>query len=439
MLDSRQNGTCVIIGASIGGSLAAYVLSPYFKSVKIIEQSKTLGEKRKGLGHGLQFHVFLAQGQKTLQTLIPGINEDFERNKCPLISIPSDNYWETDFGVVTLKMEPWAQIYMMDRLTLERVLIERLLSDRKNVTIELGETFQKFEWDSSGKEVIGVHTKHLEEGAKLHPSDLCIVSGGRGFPLSPLLNAQDFQTPPKLFVPSDFVYVSQILHNTQEFDWKLRYKQWNPPHSFSGAVLAKIHEEGKYILMVGGMRKQYPQATHEGVQNFLKQFSDTTYLDVLNSSEVVVPPSIYRIDGSHHTPFGKCKSWPKSLIALGDAVCAFNPVYGQGLSVATMEVEALQKAFQMNKVAQKNWELKFQKEVDRIVRDPWLMATGEDARLYGNTYSWFSRFSGWYMQKYLKACTKNAAMAIDFGKVNHLIQSPKALFKPQHIYRILTL
>ena len=432
-----KNKHCVIIGASIAGSLAAYALAPYFESVKVIEQSPVLGQLRKGLGHGHQFHIYLIRGQRGLEKLIPGIFEEFNKQQCPLIQIPNDLFWITDFGPINHPVTPLSQIHLMDRLMLERILIDRLLKDRKNVSLELGESFRDFEWDDSERRVTGVRCTRKGETLE-HPADLTVVCGGRGFDLDKLLHDKGALLPPTRKVPADFVYVSQRIYTEEKFPWSLRYKQCNPPHSYSGAVIAKVHNRGEYVFMVGGMKKHYPQATAKGLRSFLSDFPDPVFLQVLESSEVLVPPSIYRIDGSFHRPMGQTKNWPSGLIALGDAVCSFNPVYGQGLSVATMEVEALADMFEKKKYLKPAWEHRFQRKVDAIVREPWLLATGEDSRLYSKKdASWIARFSGWYMQNYLRASTRNASMALDFVKVSHLIKSPRSLLHPKHLLKVL--
>jgi 2-polyprenyl-6-methoxyphenol hydroxylase-like FAD-dependent oxidoreductase len=118
---------------------------------------------------------------------------------------------------------------------------------------------------------------------------------------------------------------------------------------------------------------------------------------------------------------------PDGFVMLGDAVCAFNPVYGQGMSVAAMGVFELDAWLKQNVSA-----LDFQKRLAKQNHTPWLLATGDDVRslgIAGNDPA--TRFQHTYVDRVFEAASHNAEVYKRFSLVTHMMRSPASLFAPR--------
>ena len=423
---------CIIVGASVASSLSAYVMAPFFEEIVLLDCDEGLGDYRKNLQQGTQFHIFLAKGQETLRELIPNIEEDFIKENCPQIVVPKEMYWSTNDGLMARSETPMAELFLMDRMALERILLKRL-KDHKNIRIETGVRVQDIMIEDG--RALGVRAKKSAEELDFR-GDLVVIGAGRGFPLGEILNQHGLSVPEKNFVPAEFTYLSQIrrLVKGDVPKWKIRYEQAIPPERIRGAVMAKVAEPDQYMFMLGGMKGGFPKMGEE--HEFMNALASKDFLQFYENSEAVSKPQAYRINGSQHRPYGKLgKQWPRSLLAMGDSVCAFNPVYGQGLTVASLEAKAL-KTF-MTSVEDCTASYKLQKEFDHIIKAPWLMGTMEDRKLYGQSLKMSERIVAAYMKRLLRLATNDSKLSFAFTHVVHMLRGPESLFRPDILWRVL--
>jgi hypothetical protein len=64
-------------------------------------------------------------------------------------------------------------------------------------------------------------------------------------------------------------------------------------------------------------------------------------------------------------------------------VCAFNPIYGQGVTVSAMDAELLEKSLRREGAlagAAPGFARRFQKDLAKVVAAPWMIASSEDLR-----------------------------------------------------------
>lgn len=436
----KRKDHCIVIGASVAGTLTAYALAPFFRQVTIIEQSSHLGRLRSGLGQGSQIHIYLARGQRVLKELMPGIEADFHQQGFPLMSLPSEFAWKTDFGEIrSNNPNPWAQVFLMDRLALERCLLDRL-QQRTNVSIRLATTFEDFTTDlrdhngDHPRQVTGVVCKSLDGRRETLAADLCVMAGGRAMAdrFCDSLRQLGTHLPEPEHVQSHFTYCSEVRHhpNPEGIDWKIRFRQPNPPQTFRGGMICKIHERGEYLFMTGWMNNRIKDVNIKDMSDFLGKLGDDQITSFYQQSTSIRKPMLYKITGSTHRHFGKADQWPKGLVAIGDVNCAFNPVYGQGLTVATLEVEAMLKEV-ANNGFRDGFEHNLQRQFDKITKMPWMFSTTEDRRIYSKGDTIMEKLAGAYVASYLKSSSHYPEIGEIFLQVNQMLKHPLAIFSPK--------
>jgi hypothetical protein len=134
--------------------------------------------------------------------------------------------------------------------------------------------------------------------------------------------------------------------------------------------------------------------------------------------------------------YEKLPRYLEGLITLGDAVCAFNPVYGQGMTVAALGAKALDECLREQRRLRPAGELaglveRFQKQLGRVVATPWLLATGEDFRYpatEGAKPALATRILRPYLDQVLLTAAENRKAHQAFLEVVHLVKPPSALF-----------
>lgn len=108
---------------------------------------------------------------------------------------------------------------------------------------------------------------------------------------------------------------------------------------------------------------------------------------------------------------------------MGDALCTFNPVYGQGMTVAVLEAQVLATCLRSAKRDEQFAQI-FHRKVARVLAFPWRLAAGADAQATVTR----KRFS--YVDHLIALLPHDPHALLVFLQVIHLIRSPVALFSP---------
>jgi flavin-dependent dehydrogenase len=129
---------------------------------------------------------------------------------------------------------------------------------------------------------------------------------------------------------------------------------------------------------------------------------------------------------------------PENFLLLGDSVCAFNPVYGQGMTTAALGAMTLRKCLReqnMNGLSRR-----FQKRLAKVNAAPWLLAIGEDYRYRetdGGSPSLMTRFMHRYMDQVVRLATRSVVVRKVLLRAFNMLVPPTALFQPRVLFRVL--
>lgn len=118
---------------------------------------------------------------------------------------------------------------------------------------------------------------------------------------------------------------------------------------------------------------------------------------------------------------------------VGDALCAFDPVYGQGISVAACEAIEIRKAFTGTDPFRPGWERRLLRSFAKIVELPWSIATSEDLRFPGDHAGQTRQqklVGFWSRQLGLLAAHGNVRAQNTLSAVYQLMAAPGLLFHP---------
>jgi len=125
-----------------------------------------------------------------------------------------------------------------------------------------------------------------------------------------------------------------------------------------------------------------------------------------------------------------------TIAQVGDAVSSFNPVYGQGMSVAALEAMALSESLRDQRVG---FPLRFFRTVSKVVDVPWTLAAGADLNYpqVEGQRARGTRFVNWYVKRLGRVSRDDEAVYCAFVRVAQLMQPPSLLFSPKIAARVL--
>jgi hypothetical protein len=183
-------------------------------------------------------------------------------------------------------------------------------------------------------------------------------------------------------------------------------------------------------VTIAGVMHDYPPTDEEGFLRFARSLSSP---ELYRAIEHARPLS--RIWGYRKTENRLCHydqaTVPAGFAALGDSVCAFNPVYGVGMTLTGLEVLALRDAL---RAGRKHLDTRrFQKAVAGLVAGPWALTTGEDLRwpaTQGGKITPKVKMMHWYLEQVFRLIPKSEEVFRRFQEVNHMLKSPASLFHP---------
>ena len=122
---------------------------------------------------------------------------------------------------------------------------------------------------------------------------------------------------------------------------------------------------------------------------------------------------------------------------VGDSICSFNPIYGQGMTVAALEAEVLGDLLRRGS---DHSPTRFFTQGAKPVRMAWEAAVGADLSMPPDVVPGRRplpvRAVNAYLDRYLAAAEHDEEMAWDFLKVTGLDKPARALFSPHAVRRI---
>ena len=428
----------VVIGASIGGILAARTLADFFEQVTIIERDTfpNPGEQRKGVPQGRHAHGLLASGLKIMEELFPGLKKELSAQGGLEGSSTGNVRWNMGQGY-HIQFESELMGMAISRPLLEANLRARLLA-LPNVRAIPGCDALGLETTPDHSRVTGVRILRRRDGSSVEvlKADLVVDSTGRGSRSPAWLEALNYERAPEEQVRVNSAYTTRLYHRD--------------PHSLNGdrgiiigatrenrRVGVMLAQEGdRWIVTLGGYLGDSAPPDEAGFLAYARTLNAPEIYDIIKNAEAISEPVQFKYPASQRRHYELLTRFPKGYMVFGDAICSFNPIYGQGMSVSAQEAMVLSACLRegLDGLAQR-----FFKRAARVIDIPWGIAVGNDLRFpeVQGPRSGQTKFINWYIDRLHTVARFDKTVSLAFHRVTNLMAQPPSLMHPRIALRIL--
>jgi 2-polyprenyl-6-methoxyphenol hydroxylase-like FAD-dependent oxidoreductase len=436
---SLLRGThAVVIGGGMAGLMSAAALSERFDRVTIVDRDCLPPDARfrDGVPQSRHLHGLLRRGIDVLEALYPGLESE-------LIAAGAVRFTARD--ALRMSAAGWARRFDSPPLmAASRELIEWTVRRRTlaagRVTVLHEHEVDRLIASADGTAVTGLHLRP-RRGAEttLLAADLVVDASGRSSKAPDWLDALGYGQPKETLIDSFLGYASCIFAIPRHFhaDWKFLMLGDKPPSMPRAGVLAPI-EGGRWMVTLGGYGRDYPPTDREGFMEFAASLRSDILYQAIKDAEPLTRISGFRHTMNRRRHFEAMPSWPERFVVVGDAACAFNPIYGQGMSVAAITAAALRE--EAVRAAELGFARRMQARVAAAGAAAWVIATGADVRYpttVGRQPGLVDRLMQRYLDRVIEVSMQDPIVNNAFLRVVHLLDAPPALFKPGVAWRAL--
>ncbi len=431
---SNQRRRAVVIGASMAGLSAAAVLARRFETVVLVDRDALpdAPTDRRGVPQGRHAHGLLPAGLKRIEGWFPGFNDDLVADGARQVDFADDILWFHADGP-RVKFHSGVHGPVCSRALIEHHVRRRVLA-LPNVTLRSGSGATGVTATPDGRTVTGVT---LDDGSTL-AADLVVDASGRAGRSVPWLSALGYEEPPTSVVTIDMGYASRVYRRRpgQDHSWAAALVVAAPPSARQGVIFPL--EGDRWMVTLAGFHGDHPPRDSAGFLAFARELPSPVVADLIEASEPMGEIVTHRLPSNQRRHVERLRKVPGGLVMLGDSVCSFNPVYGQGMSSATLQAEALGKALDDVSTLDERFVRKFYRRTAKAVTPAWQMSIGADFSLpetRGPKAPGTDAINR-YMAKVLQASRVSEEVCLRLVEVTALLRPPLALMTPAMVVKV---
>lgn len=432
-------GRAVVLGASIAGMLAARVLADFYESVTVVERDVLPDgpQQRRGVPQGRHIHGLLSSGSDALDILFPGLLNEIVADGAVTFNFADPSLAWVRFGGHDLYRGGRAMTsinsYSCTRPFLEAHIRGRLRSCA-NVSILDGRDVVEL-IAAAPDRVTGILIADRRGGKETTlNADLVVDAMGRGARTPAFLEKLGYGRPVEEGTVVHLAYSSQLLRIPPGALGEKLVLVGPTPQRPTAVALAEV-EDDAWMLTVSGMAGVEPPTETAALLAFAEQIGPPPLVSALQASKPISEITRYRYPVSQRRRYERMRRFPSGLLLFGDAMCSFNPIYAQGMSVAALEALTLRECLQGG---DHQLTRRFFQSSAKPIGTAWQMANGADLaqpQVEGRR-SLATRASAKYTDGLLAATTSHLAVTEQFLRVMHLIDPPSRLLRPSVMMRV---
>lgn len=421
--------SAIVVGAGMAGLVAARVLSDHVERVTILERDALPRAvmNRRGVPQGRHAHVLLRAGQQLLERWFPGLRADLvDRGAVEFDS--GDLVWH-QAGGQRVRTQGLTAL-SMTRPLLECAVRERLLAQRRNVRLIEGTGVDRPLVEDG--HVVGVLVDRVEQRA-----DLVVDCTGRNTRSFDQLAEAGYPEPDISSINIEMAYGTRVIpRRCRDLDGAAAVVIDDPRRGHRMATMVPV-EDDRWIITAAGFHGDVPPTDSRGFADFARSLPFTPIAEVLDRAGPG-PVMTHRLATSQRRHVEHLERTAPGFIVLGDAICSFNPVYGQGMTSAAIQADALERCLRRHSVTSPALPRQFYRRAARVVDVPWRIAAGADfadPRTTGSVPAG-THLANRYLDRVALACHTSPSVNRRVTDVQHLLARPTSLLRPSVIVRV---
>jgi 2-polyprenyl-6-methoxyphenol hydroxylase-like FAD-dependent oxidoreductase len=378
--------------------------------------------------------VLLARGQAALEDLFPALRAELIAAGAAPIDVADEIAYLTPAGW-SPRFRSGISIVPCSRDLLEACLRRRV---RTNAHVDIREGRQAVGLLAGrGGAIVGVKARDAagrDDAGEEMAADLVVDATGRGSRLARWLQELGHPVPAARIVDPQVRYTSRLYEGPARLPdgWRGAFIQSAPPSSTRGGALLPI-EGGRALLTLIGRGDDLPPTDDEGFLAFARSLRSPMIHDAVAQMRPLTRPASSRTTDNRRHLYNTMRTWPDGLVAVGDAVCAFNPIYGQGMTTAALGAAVLRGDVTGRGGRVPVQGRRFQRRLARIHAPSWmfdtdldLLAGGGDRPRPGLTV----HVRQAYLRHVGQIAVERPEVRRAFLEVFHLLKTRRSLLRP---------
>ncbi|MFH9611357.1 FAD-dependent oxidoreductase [Streptomyces sp. NPDC017448] len=438
MMSGYVGDRAVVLGGSIAGSLAARVLADAYREVTVVDRDDLTerAEPRHATPQGHHIHALLARGQQILDELFPGFTDELIALKVPTGDFGTSLTWFFK-GTAIKRAETGLTCVAAGRPLLENRIRHRIRRLPNVVFREQTDVLGLVASADRGA-VSGVRVQSRVPGSaeEVLAADLVVDTTGRGTRTPRWLAELGYPEVAEERVTMDLTYTTCHFRGPLPFDpigEDIALLPVATPAFRRGAIFARMPD--RYSLSLTGVLGDRPPTDYEGFLAYAESLPIPEVYKALRDAEPLGPPASFRFPASIRRRYERQARHLGGLVVMGDAACVFNPVYGQGMSVAAIQSLVLRDHLRQGPPEPRA----FFRDLARAIDGPWEMSAGADLGFpeVRGRRTLKSRLGNAYITRLQAAAAVDAELSKAFLRTAGLVDPPQSLMRPRVISRVL--
>jgi 2-polyprenyl-6-methoxyphenol hydroxylase-like FAD-dependent oxidoreductase len=432
-----RGGHAIVLGASMAGLLAARVLSESFERVTVVERDvlPVDAEHRRGASQSRHLHILLARGASILEDLFPGFIAETVAAGAPLtdalgrvrVMVSGHRLLQKDIGLQSL---------LCGRPLLESIVRARVRA-LSGVTFLEGYDVVGVTATADGRRVTGARIRTEGQAEEAVEADVVLDATGRGSRAARWLDELGHGRPVVDKVQVGLGYATRTYRLPAGAMGKDQVMLVNATPGYQRAAVLAEQENGLSRLTVAGMLGDRPPTDPKSFDEFAASLRLPDIFEAVRDGEPVDDPVPFQYPANVRHRYEKMRSLPDGFLVMGDAVSAFNPVYGQGMTSAAMQAEAMRSVLADDRALTGR---RYFQAIAKAVTPPWQISAGGDLafpEVTGRRTVSVRMING-YLPRVHAAAAHDVELAAAFIRVGSLVDRPEALLRPDVVRRVFT-
>ncbi|OYR53741.1 FAD-dependent oxidoreductase [Halorubrum halodurans] len=436
----------VVLGGSVAGLCAARVLADAFAEVVVLERDPIpeTPTPRDGAPQTRHPHAMLEARRATIGDLFPGFGERLLEAGGLLIDASREMRY-FDGGDFLADPPDRFPMYCASRALFEHAIregIERLPSVTQRggcrftgYGTEAGDAGRRSA-DAGGRTVTGVAFRDERGDPTTLPADLVVDATGRTSRTPSWLEANGYEPPPVDAVEVDVTYSTIRVDRPASARHAIVVPP-DPPRT-RGAAAIPI-EDGRWEVILQGLHGDDAPTDREGLVAFAESFPVPEIAELVRDREWSgAGIDRYPFPASVRRRYDRMDRFPDGLVVTGDAIASFNPIYGQGMSVAALDALVLHHALAAGGLD--DLAPRFFDRTASIVEAVWRVAVGADFAFEatdGPKPTGTDPFNR-YVDRLVATAHDDGRVTDAYYRVFRLEREPTSLLRPAVLWRVLT-